>query len=282
MDFVDNIFSDVRKITNKAIAYSQAKMEQRQGLPGLRGFKDLPYEDQRALYMKNKDLFAKYNNNIDDIDRVYRNHQFVKALGIDTFKAVQDPAVRDQMYRTKYISDLVTRLYSNEDPETGKTDPNIGLGNEWSKYSRMSVDAWEKVLRSGFLNNQEFEDEWNKYEKGREATKNEDLNRINYGMAGLAYEPQVKKENRVEDWDTPFKTKIGGYGLSGEAAKEYERKINRNILDKIYGDDVDRWADNLEPAVKQEYAKFVAENHSDDEVKQMFFNEIEPDFKHGK
>lgn len=109
------------------------------GLPGLN-------KSDRESYINNLKSLGAIDNTWTDleIDRLYRNEQFVDRFGEDMFYQITDPNERDILFRDAILEEEKKRF---------KNDPNIDIIN------KMEPESQQELFESGYLAPEERSEE---------------------------------------------------------------------------------------------------------------------------
>ena len=232
-------------------------LEDLKGLEGLSGLSD---QERSAWVRLNSDKLKGKSSRF--ADRLYRNQQYIKKFGIDSFNSY-DKNQRDYIYKNTLVDEAFTSAYS---PYTNKkgadgnfiVDPNKGMGNaeEFQKYFAMDADSKLELLKSDWKTTPQIE-------------------------SMLKREHNINKEyiNNPNTWiGAPIYAK-GAVTYSTAQIEpiheEFSRSKNNKILERIYAKDLKKREAELQPEIDDYYINTIGEL-SDSEVKSKFMKEITP------
>ena len=232
-------------------------LEDLKGLEGLSGLSD---QERSAWVRLNSDKLKGKSSRF--ADRLYRNQQYIKKFGIDSFNSY-DKDQRDYIYKNTLVDKAFTSAYS---PYTNKkgadgnfiVDPNKGMGNaeEFQKYFAMDADSKLELLKSGWKTTPQIE-------------------------SMLKREHNINKEyiNNPNTWiGAPIYAKGAVTYATAQIEpihEEFSRSKNNKILERIYAKDLKKREAELQPEIDDYYINTIGEL-SDSEVKSQFMKEITP------
>lgn len=248
-----------------------------QGLKGLRGFRNLPAEEQDWFIRNNGESLNNYRSprrRRQAAEILYNNQNFKNVLGIDKFNSMNDGSEESYNARNEYLKNyIVNREFDNYyDPSKNKF--RFSKKEEFDKYKNLSTDAKLKLLESDYLTSSEFETKWKKDVESFNKAKGN----VNSGFSGFLrnlagsmnatgglYNEEFNKNNELDN----------------EAFKQTRRELNQRILDKIYNDDVDSAAKRFSSEVADAYYGSEIAAMSDSQVKEAFVQAINGDARKG-
>jgi hypothetical protein len=233
---------------------------------GLRGLRGIDYSNPKDIEWLDRQKKAGIvtNNWADsDINKLYRNKQFIDRFGKDAFKAMQyDEDARNALYRSAVIDDAFKErfnpFFENGPNKKGADgilyDPNKGMGSDYFKYyNSLSDDAKEELLNSDYRSISELKEEQEEATKKRHSAKN---------LVAHSYAPA-----------------FGGGGLQLMAEQEahdtFDKKHNDAILQRIYSEDNKKKAALLTNKVQEVYDGYY-KNLKGDELNKAFQEAIHP------
>lgn len=230
------------------------------GLRGLNGLSDLSQQERDAWRKVNAEKLKGASS--QDEDRLYRNQQFVKKFGMETFQTY-DKDQRDSIYKSAIAKENTIALYS---PYTDKKDKygnfiidkNKGVGDAqlFDKIYNMSPDAQIELMNSDWKTTPQIE---SMLKKEHDA-KQEYLNNPNAWLGAPAYAKGA----------VAFSTAI-----SEPIHEEFSRSKNNKILEGIYARDLKKKEAELQPEIDDYYINTIG-GLSDSEVKSQFMKAITP------
>lgn len=160
-------------------------------------------------------------------EQLYRNGQYIKEFGLDTFKANQNPEERDSQFRSKIINDNFDSYYGEDK----------GL-YAFDVINRLTDEGKLDLMESGFLNQKDYEnhlkESYDEYTESMKATA-----RLDSGA--------------ITRWDTPDKwvsdrNKIRQNQFAKILTEDNERKVadstkDINALVEIYTNGQNTWGE---------------------------------------
>ena len=208
----------------------------------LEGLKGLPEQEREAFKQKqiSAGLLTKDSSD-DDFDTLYRNGQFVKRFGLDSFMN-NSPEVRNIMLDNALIGESWEQQYGNM-PDVWK-----------QKYYNLSNDAKLKLLNSDWLAPDEFEENWK--QRADKSIEADDMTAA-FRPAGSVLMPSTSLQY-------------------GEQAKQMAKERNDRVLEHIYNDDVDKNAKTLEDQVLNTHLGSEIADLSDSDVDKWFKRAVIP------
>ena len=221
------------------------------GLEGLKGFSDLSAEDQHTFYAQYKNLFDKLPEYQKETvaSELYKRKQYIERFGMDAYKAQSDADIRNQQYREAVINEEWNRRFS---PITAKgtIDKNKGMSyDDYQKYSKMSIDSKEKLLKNeDFLSIDELNNKYKEVHIGNPK-----------GMFGATLPTLNWAMNTVNS-----------------IAKDRAIAKNKDILEKLYAEDVDKETAPLEDMVYAARGNNSIVGATDEETVKLYKQAITP------
>ena len=221
------------------------------GLKGLSGINALSGKEYSQWYNKYKGV------TLDQLDRIYKNNQFVKKYGRAAFDSY-DANQRDEILRKGFINEAIVDTYS---PYTNKKgvngryiiDPNKGVGDEsiFQRISLMDDDSKLSLLRSGWKTTPQI----NTFLK-EEQKKRQKINNSVY----TALAPHTVLSLPSND-------------------PAFDKRVvsdNNQIFEKIWANDLKKKEKELQPDIIN-YKNNVISKLNDTQVKTQFLKAITPE-----
>ena len=120
----------------------------------LKGFSALEADVQRGLVNSwvESGIIDKYRHTQSQLDRLYKNKQYVNTFGIDAFKANTDPISRDKEFETYVLNNAIQSKYSE--------DSNL------DKIKNLTNEGLKELLESNYRSPEEIE----RYKKRENST----------------------------------------------------------------------------------------------------------------
>lgn len=229
-------------------------------LRGLEGLSGLSNQERSAWVRLNSDKLKGRSSRF--ADRLYRNQQYIKKFGIDSFNSY-DKDQRDEIYKKTLVDENFIKRWSPYTDKKGAdgnfiVDPNKGMGNaeEFQKYFAMDTDSKLELLKSDWKTTPQIE-------------------------SMLKREHNINQEyiNNPNTWiGAPIYAK-GAVAYTTAQSKpiheEFSRSKNNKILEGIYARDLKRREAKLQPEIDDYYINTIGEL-SDSEVKSQFMKAITP------
>lgn len=231
-----------------------------EGLKGLKGLSGLSQQERNAWRRVNAEKLKGASS--QDEDRLYRNQQFIKKFGIDTFQTYNKDQ-RDNIYKGTVARETVTALYSpytNKKDKLGNfiIDENKGVGNAelFNKIYNMSADSQIELAESSWKTPPKIESMLKEEHK-----RKQDLISNSSYWAGAS--PWAQSAVAV------------GTSLHEPIHEEFSRSSNNKIFEKIYAKDLKKKEEILQPEIDNYYLNVIS-RLSDSEVKSQFIKTITP------
>lgn len=229
-------------------------------LRGLEGLSGLSNQERSAWVRLNSDKLKGKSSRF--ADRLYRNQQYIKKFGIDSFNSY-DKDQRDEIYKKTLVDESFIKRWSPYTDKKGAdgnfiVDPNKGMGNaeEFQKYFAMDADSKLELLKSDWKTTPQIESML----KREHNINQEYINNPNtwigapiYAKGAVAYATAQNKPIH----------------------EEFSRSKNNKILEGIYARDLKRREAKLQPEIDDYYINTIGEL-SDSEVKSQFMKAITP------
>lgn len=235
-----------------------AKIELK-GLDGLKGLSKSEYRTWRDAQVAAGKITS--TTSYAQEEALYNNQQYVAKYGIDAFRA---KTYDQRMAQWEYdiiqpaFYEAFNPFFDDDENSTGPNgelyDASKGMGRDFFKYNRMSLEAKRKLLESGWLTPSEIDAEISKKQ------------RDTYDMhtANISVNPES-----------------GGAGLFSykflgkELEETIDRKQNDKLIEGIHSEDLKQKTADLAPIVDQYYTENISQM-SDDEVKDNFMKAVKP------
>lgn len=231
-----------------------------EGLKGLKGLSGLSQQERDAWRRVNAEKLRGASS--QDEDRLYRNQQFVKKFGMDTFQTYNKDQ-RDNIYKGTVARETVIALYSpytNKKDKLGNfiIDKNKGVGNAelFNKIYNMSADSQIELAESGWKTSPQIESMLKEEHK-----RKQDL--ISNSSAWAGASPWAQSAVAV------------GTSFHEPIHEEFSRSSNNKIFEKIYAKDLKKKEEILQPEIDNYYLNVIS-RLSDSEVKSQFIKTITP------
>lgn len=229
-------------------------------LKGLKGLSGLSQQERDAWRRVNAEKLRGASS--QDEDRLYRNQQFVKKFGMDTFQTYNKDQ-RDNIYKGTVARETVIALYSpytNKKDKLGNfiIDKNKGVGNAelFNKIYNMSADSQIELAESGWKTSPQIESMLKEEHK-----RKQDL--ISNSSAWAGASPWAQSAVAV------------GTSFHEPIHEEFSRSSNNKIFEKIYAKDLKKKEEILQPEIDNYYLNVIS-RLSDSEVKSQFIKTITP------
>lgn len=230
------------------------------GLKGLKGLSGLSQQERDAWRRVNAEKLRGASS--QDEDRLYRNQQFVKKFGMDTFQTYNKDQ-RDNIYKGTVARETVTALYSpytNKKDKLGNfiIDENKGVGNAelFNKIYNMSADSQIELAESGWKTPPQIESMLKEEHKRKQ-------NLISNSSAWAGASPWAQSAVAV------------GTSFHEPIHEEFSRSSNNKIFEKVYAKDLKKKEEILQPEIDNYYLNVIS-RLSDSEVKSQFIKTITP------
>lgn len=233
-------------------------LEDLRGLEGLSGLSD---QERSAWVRLNSDKLKGKSSRF--ADRLYRNQQYIKKFGIDSFNSY-DKDQRDEIYKDTVAKEAFAKRWSPYTDKKGAdgnfiVDPNKGMGNaeEFQKYFAMDADSQIELMRSGWKPTPQM----NKELKQKRENEKKILTGQDAWLGAPAYAQGAAtfaKLNSRPDEETLLREK------------------NNKILEGIYAKSLKRRESKLQPQI-DDYLVNTISTLSDSEVYSAFMKKITAD-----
>lgn len=229
-------------------------------LRGLEGLSGLSNQERSAWVRLNSDKLKGRSSRF--ADRLYRNQQYIKKFGIDSFNSY-DKDQRDEIYKKTLVDENFIKRWSPYTDKKGAdgnfiVDPNKGMGNaeEFQKYFAMDTDSKLELLKSDWKTTPQIESML----KREHNINQEYINNPNTWVGAPIYAKGAVAYTTAQ---------------SEPIHEEFSRSKNNKILEGIYARDLKRREAKLQPEIDDYYINTIGEL-SDSEVKSQFMKAITP------
>lgn len=232
-------------------------LEDLKSLEGLSGLSD---QERSAWVRLNSDKLKGKSSRF--ADRLYRNQQYIKKFGIDSFNSY-DKDQRDEIYKNTLVDESFIKRWSPYTDKKGAdgnfiVDPNKGMGNaeEFQKYFAMDADSKLELLKSDWKTTPQIESML----KRKHDINQEYINNPNAWIGAPIYAKGAVAYTTA---------------MSEPIHEEFSRSKNNKILERIYAKDLKKREAKLQPEIDDYYINTIGEL-SDSEVKSQFMKAITP------
>ena len=229
-------------------------------LRGLEGLSSLSDQERSAWVRLNSDKLKGKSSRF--ADRLYRNQQYIKKFGIDSFNSY-DKDQRDEIYKNTLVDESFIKRWSPYTDKKGAdgnfiVDPNKGMGNaeEFQKYFAMDTDSKLELLKSDWKTTPQIESML----KREHDINQEYINNPNTWIGAPIYAKGAVAYTIAQ---------------SEPIHEEFSRSKNNKILERIYARDLKKREAELQPEIDDYYINTIGEL-SDSEVKSQFMKVITP------
>lgn len=230
---------------------------QLKGLDGLKGLSGNEYTTWRNAQVAAGKITS--TTSYAQEEALYNNQQYIAKYGLEAFES---KSYDQRMFQWKY--DIIQPAFygrwnpffdddeNSRGPNGELYDASKGMGRDFFKYNRMSLDAKRQLFESDWLTESEIDD--------KIRTKQAEIHRM-------------QSDPRFAGTEAGSAA-IFSYNMLGKDLEEYiDRGQNDKLIERIYSDDLKQKTTDLAPIVDQYYIEEIA-NMSDDEVKSNFVKAV--------
>ena len=230
-------------------------------LRGLEGLSSLSDQERSAWVRLNSDKLKGKSSRF--ADRLYRNQQYIKKFGIDSFNSY-DKDQRDEIYKNTLVDESFIKRWSPYTDKKGAdgnfiVDPNKGMGNaeEFQKYFAMDADSKIELMKSGWKPTPQM----NKELKQKRENEKKILTGQDAWLGAPAYAQGAATFAKLNS--RPYEEKL-------------LREKNNKILERIYAKSLKRRESKLQPQIDDYFVNTIS-TLSDSEVYSTFMKKITAD-----